>query len=118
MDDQTEIVTSRALIPFDVEESTTIQQAAGIAGKTPRTMRRWGVGFGIGPRIGGHWAVSRVALATYLDGNKDALAAYHDGARGHCEPVAEYYRRLGLGDLLRGPEFGGCEEEPPQFPQP
>jgi hypothetical protein len=118
MDDQTEIVTSRALIPFDVEESTTIQQAAGIAGKTPRTMRRWCVEFGIGRRIGGHWAVSRVALAMYLDGNKDALAAYHDGARGHCELVAEYYRRLGLGDLLTGPESSGSGEEPPQFPQP
>jgi hypothetical protein len=32
--------------------------------------------------------------------------------------VAQYYRRLGLGDLLRRPEFGGSEEEPPQFPQP
>jgi hypothetical protein len=28
-----------------------------------------------------------------------------------------HYRRLGLGDLLRRPEFGGGQEEPSQLPQ-
>jgi hypothetical protein len=92
-----QIVTSRALVPFNIDECTTIDQAAGIAGKTPRTMRRWCIEQGIGRRIGGHWAVSRVALQMYLDGNEDALAAYHDGARAQYGPVADYYRRLGLG---------------------
>jgi hypothetical protein len=30
------------------------------------------------------------------------LSAYHDGARAQYEPVARYYRRLGLGDLAQG----------------
>jgi hypothetical protein len=116
--EETAVRLPRILIPYDNLEAVSLSIAARLASKCERTVRNWCGEFGLGRRIGGHWAVSRVALAMYLDGNKDALAAYHDGARGHCELVAEYYRRLGLGDLLRGPEFGGCEEEPPQFPQP
>jgi hypothetical protein len=78
MDDQTEILTSRALIPFNVEESTTIEQAAGIAGKTPRTMRCWCIEQGIGRRIGGTWRVSKVALIMLLEGDSEALRAYRD----------------------------------------
>jgi hypothetical protein len=35
----------------------------------------------IGRRIGGRWAVSKIALAMLLDGDKDALAAYLAGDR-------------------------------------
>jgi hypothetical protein len=58
-----------------------------------------------GRRIGCGWRVSCVALAMYLDGNKMALAEYHAGARALSERVAAYYRRFGLGDLLKRPEF-------------
>jgi N-terminal domain of oxidoreductase len=115
--EETAVRLPRTLIPFDKREAVSLPITAEIASKSERTVRNWCVEFGLGRRIGGHWAVSRVALQMHLDGNKDALAAYHDGARGHCELVAKYYRRLGLGDLLRRPECGGSEEEPPQFPQ-
>ena len=115
--EETAVRLPRTLVPFDKREAVSLPIAAEIARKSERTMRNWCVEPGLGGRIGGHWAVSRSALAMYLDGNQDALAAYHDGARGHCELVAKYYRRLGLGDLLRRPECGGSEEEPPQFPQ-
>src|ERR1700674_3924989 len=92
---------------FHNREAASLSIAAKIASKSERTVRNWCGEFGLGRRIGGHWAVSRVALAAHLDGNKDALAAYHDGARGQDELVVQYYRRLGLDDLLRGPEFGG-----------
>ena len=106
------------LIPFAVEECLTIGQAATIAGKSERTLRNWCVEHGIGRRVaGGAWAVSRVALQMVLEDDLDGLSAYHDGARAQYEPVARYYRRLGLGDLLKRPEFGGGQEEPPQLPQ-
>jgi hypothetical protein len=105
------------LIPFAVEECLTIGQAATLAGKSQRTLRNWCVKHGIGRRIGGVWAVSRVALAMVLEGDTDVLSAYHDGARAQYEPVASYFRRLGLDDLLRRPEFGGGQEESPQLPQ-
>jgi hypothetical protein len=116
--EETAVRSPRILIPFDKREAVSLSIAAEIARKCERTMRNWCVEHDLGRRIGGHWAVSRVALAMYLDGDEDALAAYHDGARAQYGPVAEYYRRLGLGDLMRRPEFGGCEEEAPQFPQP
>ncbi len=40
-----------------------------------------------------------------LDGDLEALAAYRDdGARG-WPPVAKYYERCGLSDLLERPGF-------------
>jgi hypothetical protein len=42
-----------------------------------------------------------------LEDDTDALAAYRDwGVRRSYEPVARYFRRLGLADLLDQPEFG------------
>ena len=62
----------------------------------------WCVEHGIGRRVaGGTWKVSKVALAMLLDGDLEALAAYRDdGVRGSWEPVAKFYRRCGLGELL------------------
>ena len=95
------------LVPFATEEVISIKKAAEIAGKSERTLRNWCAEYGIGRRIaGGIWAVSRVALAMLLDGNLDVLVCYRDhGARGSWEPVANYYRRVGLGALLERPEF-------------
>ena len=103
----------RTLVPFAGEECVSIGMAATLAGKSERTLRNWCVEHGIGRRVaGGTWAVSRVALAMLLEDDMDALAAYRDGAQAQYEPVASYYRRLGLGGLLRGCEcfdrFAGC----------
>lgn len=97
----------RTLDPFAVEERISVGEAAAIAGKSERTMRAWCVEHGIGRRVaGGTWAVSKVALAMLLDGDLEALAAYRDrGARRSSEPVARYYRRCDLADLLERPAF-------------
>jgi hypothetical protein len=97
----------KTLIPFTAEEAISIGEAAAIAGKSERTIRNWCVQDGIGRRIGdGAWAVSKVALMMWLEGDHKALAAYRDdGARGSWEPVAKYYRRRGLAHLLERPEF-------------
>jgi hypothetical protein len=97
----------RTLVPFADEESISIGEAAAIAGKSERMLRYWCVEHGIGRRIaGGVWAVSKVALAMLLDGDLEALAAYRDqGVRGSSEPVARYYRRCELAELLERPGF-------------
>ena len=100
----------RALGPSNVVWLiTAVQQAAALAGVTPRTMRRWCVEHGIGRRIGGIWRVSRIALAMWTEGDIEALAAYRDdGVRGQLEAVARYFRRAGLGKLLELPGFGAA----------
>jgi hypothetical protein len=97
----------RTLVPFANEERISVGEAAGIAGKAERTIRNWCEEHGIGRRVaGGTWAVSKVALAMLLDGDIEALAAYRDrGARSSSEPVAKYYRRCALADLLERPGF-------------
>jgi hypothetical protein len=96
----------KVLIPYDVREAISVACAAERAGKCETTIRNWCRRHHLGRRIGGGWAVTQVGLAMWLDGDMDALAAYHDGARAQYEPVARYYRRLGLGELLQRPEFG------------
>src|SRR5271168_1414594 len=77
------------LDPFTIEECIPIGEAARIAGRTERTIRNWCIEHGIGRRIGGRWAISKVALMMWLDGKHDALVAYRDrGVRASWEPVA------------------------------
>jgi helix-turn-helix protein len=95
----------KTLIPFAAEEAISIKEAAAIAGKSERTIRNLCVQHGLGRRIGA-WAVSKVALAMWLDGAHEELTAYRDhGVRGSWEPVAKFYRRCGLAHLLERPEF-------------
>jgi hypothetical protein len=101
----------RTLIPFDKEEATTVAAAAEKVGRCETTIRTWcRQPHHIGRRIGGAWVVSKVALNMLIEGDFDALAAYHDGARAGYEPVARHYRRVGLGHLLKRPEFGAAQE--------
>lgn len=81
------------LVPFDAREAITLKEAAALCGKTPVTVRNWCEAYGLGRRIGGTWAVSRVALAMFLDGDEQALALYLDGDR-IAESVLLYYRRF------------------------
>jgi hypothetical protein len=97
----------RTLVPYAAEEKISIKRAAQIAGMSERTLRNWCVEHGIGRRIaGGAWAVSKVALAIFLDGDLEVLAAYRDrGERGSSELVAGYYRRCQVAYLLERPGF-------------
>jgi hypothetical protein len=88
------------LIPFDKRECISLNEAAGIAGKSASTMRGWCDEFGLGRRIGGGtWSVSKVALAMHLDGDKKALRAYHAGSRDDPR-VVRYFEREGLRFLV------------------
>jgi|SRR5580658_8667133 hypothetical protein len=90
----------RTLVPFAREERMSIKEAAAIAGRSERTVRNWCVDPGIGRRVGGIWAVSKVALVMFLDGDLKTLAAYRRGERRSSESVASYYRRCKLDPLL------------------
>jgi hypothetical protein len=83
------------LLPFDIREALTLREAAAIAGRTPVTVRTWCSLYNLGRRIAGQWRVSRVALAMFLDSNREALRAYLNGDR-QCEAVLEYFERCGL----------------------
>src|SRR5476651_1578837 len=85
----------QVLIPFDCREAVTIPEAAKIARRTVVTMRAWAALYDLGRMVGGRWAVSRVALAMHLDGDRKALRAYLDGERQSRDVVA-YFESLGL----------------------
>ena len=78
--------------PFNRSEVLSITEAAAIAGRPVRTLREWCLLHDIGRRIGGQWAVSKVALAMWLDGNREALTAYLAGDRT-SSMVTDYFSR-------------------------
>jgi hypothetical protein len=82
----------QVLRPFNREEVCSVAEAARISGRTQRTIRIWCARLDLGRRIGGQWAVSRVALAMFLDGDVEALEAYLGGDR--ISPrVTDYFAR-------------------------
>jgi hypothetical protein len=85
----------QVLIPFHRSEVLSIAEAAAIAGRKVRTLRDWCLRHDIGRRIGGQWAVSRVALAMLLDGDRAALEAYLAGDR-RSPTVVGYFERCGV----------------------
>jgi hypothetical protein len=100
----TRVISERRyiLVPYDRREAMSIERAAERAGKSPSTLRNWCEKNGIGRRIGnGHWEVSKIALQILLDGNTDALAAYHAGDR-RDPTVMAYFEKSGLGCLVDG----------------
>ena len=83
----------QVLRPFHRSEVLSVAEAADMAGKSERTIRDWCARFDIGRRIGGRWAVSKVALAMLLDGNKETLTAYLAGDRS-SPTVTGYFARF------------------------
>jgi hypothetical protein len=86
----------KILQPFDKRECISLKEAADIVGRSASTMRNWCDEYGLGRRIGGGpWSVSRPALLMHLDGDREALRAYHAGDRT-SDLVAPYFKRAGL----------------------
>jgi hypothetical protein len=82
----------QVLRPYHRSEALSIAEAACLAGRSVRTLRDWCARLDIGRRIGGQWAVRRVALAMFLDGDRDALASYLRGDRT-SQTVLVYFER-------------------------
>ena len=87
-----EALEPQILRPFHRNEAMPIAEAARIANRSIRTIRNWCQRYDIGRRIGGLWAVSRVALAMWLDGDRRVLAAYLAGDRS-SRVVTSYFER-------------------------
>jgi hypothetical protein len=67
----------KVLTPYDPREGISLAAAANRAGKSESTLRNWCVQHGLGRRVGGGvWVVSQVALAMFLDDDRNALVAY------------------------------------------
>jgi hypothetical protein len=81
------------LRPFNPAEAIRITNAATLAGKSERTIRNWCLERHIGRRIGGHWAVSIVALDMLLAGDHEGLVAYLAGDRTSARVVSYYTAR-------------------------
>lgn len=81
------------LLPYDRREAANIAEAAQIANRSKRTVRDWAMLHLLGRKIAGRWMVSRVALAMFLDGDRDALKLYLGGDR-NSRVVAGYFERL------------------------
>ena len=100
------LVEPQVLRPFHRTEVLSVAEAARIADRAVRTLREWCALHDIGRRIGGRWAVSKVALAMWLDGDKAALAAYLSGDRG-SPMVTAYFDRCTVPLPRRSKEGGG-----------
>jgi len=90
--------SARVLVPYNPDEAVSIKEAAAFAGRCPATIRDWCNIYSIGRRVpaNGPWAVSRAALAMFLEGDHDALQRYLRGQRASAPPVAIYFKRLGI----------------------
>jgi hypothetical protein len=63
----------KVLTPYDPREGISLAVAANRAGKSESTLRNWCVQHGLGRRVGGGvWVVSQVALAMFLDDDRNA----------------------------------------------
>ncbi len=97
----------QVLKPYHAAEALTACQAAELAKRSVRTIREWAARFDLGRRIGGAWAISKVALQMHLEGNREALALYHAGNR-NSPIVTAYFERCGV--PLRRQRFDVQEE--------
>jgi hypothetical protein len=78
-----------------MREAAKLQQAPGIAGRSTETVRRSCEIGDIGRRFDGRWAVSRVALAMFLDGDEAGLRRHLHGEQSDAA-VASHLGRAGL----------------------
>ena len=84
----------KVLTPFDPSETIGVQRAAFRAGNVrTETIRQWCVIHGLGRKVGGRYQVSHPALLMFLEGDGDALAAYHRGERLNSDRVRPYFER-------------------------
>ena len=82
----------QVLRPFRRDEVLAVSEAAIWAGRSKRTIRDWCQIHDLGRRIGGQWAVSKVALTMWLDGAHEELRAYLTGDR-QSPRVRDYFHR-------------------------
>ena len=88
----TDPIEPQVLRPYNRQEVVPVGEAATLAGRSHRTIRDWCLLHDLGRRIGGQWAVSKVALSMWLDGAHEELKAYLAGDR-QSPRVRDYFHR-------------------------
>ena len=101
------IATRLVLVPFAKDECWSIAEASTETGESGQAIRNWCRQYCLGRKIGGQWKVSRIALRMFLEGDAEALAAYHHGNRS-SQIVVNYFVREGLAHVLRLPAFAAA----------
>jgi hypothetical protein len=91
------------LVPFDRRETMSIGAYAAQKGCSAPSAREEVHLQGLGRKISGRWLVSKIAAAMFLDGDREALRAYHAGDRSSSE-VQGYYTRFGIDPASLGRE--------------
>lgn len=81
------------LVPYVAAEVMSLPEAAKRAGVGKETMRRHVSSNNLGRRVAGQWAVSRPALAMWLNGDRATLRAYLRGDRADNATVSAYFSR-------------------------
>ncbi|WP_336489689.1 hypothetical protein [Methylobacterium nigriterrae] len=91
-----DITTPRkVLVPYIAEEAITATEAQALLRRCRRSLDYYIKDHGIGRRIHGRVAVSRVAVQMLLEDDREALALYVSGDRS-SDQVAAYYHRLSI----------------------
>lgn len=83
------------LRPYIPDEVMSRKEAQEYFRRSPRTTDSWIQTFGLGSRIGGRMAVSRVASQMFMEKDYQALTLYLRGDRSDPR-VTSHYRRLGI----------------------
>ena len=75
----------KILFPYIPEEAMPLGEAVQRTAWSDATLRDRAVRYGLARKIGGRWIFSRVAVELFLNGQNEALAAYHRGDRSDPE---------------------------------
>ncbi len=91
---------------FDPDEVVTLKQVASFMRRSVETIRHHAVNEYLARKIGGRWCVSLPAFLAWAEGDRRALAAYHDGDKAG-PLMAPYVARAASLKAKGGPFHGG-----------
>ena len=106
----------KVLIPYIAEEAMTPSEAQALLRRCRRSLDYYIKDHGIGRRIHGRVAVSRVAAQMLLEDDREALALYVSGDRS-SDRVTAYYERLSI-PLPATASTGGVSRHVREFHEP
>lgn len=98
------------LNPFRLDLVMPLAEASERSGRSVSTVRTWCARHHVGRKVGGEWAIDRVAFDLFLDGRNDALRRYLAGDRTDPE-VIETFERLGVPFTPLSTRKGGAAGE-------
>lgn len=89
------------LVPYIPAEATGVPQIAKRYGLSDASVRNKTNLKGLGRRIDGQWACSKVLWAMHMENDRQAMQAYWGGDRS-SPAILAYFKRFGIHDPLAG----------------